>query len=424
LSKILIYSPSDSSKLNYVLKFFFQEQLSLEYQVLDNIEAFKKDPSQLKLNYSHSLIPNSIWIKNSEYFSNFNISVTPDIESSVRIAEGRTCAFDLFAAVFFLLVRVEEYRDTTRDEHDRYRSQYSILVQKDLIKLPLIDMWLSELRLEIENRLGAPLSERKYKFTSTIDVDHIYAYKGKSVGVVVGSMLRDLMTFRWRRLRDRFSMPDPYDKLSEMQAWNKSHGIDPLYFVLTTERGKYDKSLPPSSRFFQEQVQYLNTESTVGIHPSYQSYMKPNKVKAEIASLNKILDTDLKQSRQHFLKLSLPDSYRTLIAAGISEDYSMGYPDLLGFRAGTSLPFLWYDLLEDKETTLRVTPFQIMDVTMKNYLGFNPRQAIDSAQEIIASLKAVNGQCCIIWHNSSFYAAEGWEGWEEVYKQILSIAVA
>lgn len=46
----------------------------------------------------------------------------------------------------------------------------------------------------------------------------------------------------------------------------------------------------------------------------------------------------------------------------------MGYPEAIGFRAGTSKPYLWYDLLEEKYTALFVHPFCIMDVTCKNYL--------------------------------------------------------
>ena len=115
-------------------------------------------------------------------------------------------------------------------------------------------------------------------------------------------------------------------------------------------------------------------------------------------------------------------TYRNLLENGIEEDYTMGYADSVGFRAGTSQPFYWYDLESDKVTTLKVIPFCIMDVTLRKYLGHSPDAAIELISGLVNTLKSVGGHCSFIWHNSSFYAAEGWKGWDRVYTQLLQIA--
>lgn len=40
----------------------------------------------------------------------------------------------------------------------------------------------------------------------------------------------------------------------------------------------------------------------------------------------------------------LPEHYSYLNELEIANDYSMGYPETIGFRAGTSTPYLFYDL--------------------------------------------------------------------------------
>ncbi|MFT4758694.1 MAG: hypothetical protein ACI9LN_000656, partial [Saprospiraceae bacterium] len=132
---------------------------------------------------------------------------------------------------------------------------------------------------------------------------------------------------------------------------------------------------------------------------------------------------DVTKSRQHFLKLSLPKTYQNLLKTGITDDYTMGYATEIGFRASIAQPFLWYDLKSEKTTNLRIHPFQIMDVTLQQYLKLSPNEAIDRAIKIIESTKAIGGTFVSLWHNSSFSNEKKWRGWKRVYERILEAAV-
>lgn len=72
----------------------------------------------------------------------------------------------------------------------------------------------------------------------------------------------------------------------------------------------------------------------------------------------------------------MPETYRLLVHENITNDYTMGFADDAGYRAGTALPFPWFDLILNKKTTLFVHPFVIMDTTLKNYLQLSPEEAI------------------------------------------------
>ncbi|NJN34523.1 MAG: hypothetical protein HC817_09980 [Saprospiraceae bacterium] len=87
------------------------------------------------------------------------------------------------------------------------------------------------------------------------------------------------------------------------------------------------------------------------------------------------------------MKLNLPETYRTLLENGIEADFSMGYADDIGFRAGIATSFFWFDLGRNEPTALKIFPFAVMDVTLKEYLKLSPDEAIETVRSIIAATK-------------------------------------
>jgi len=139
--------------------------------------------------------------------------------------------------------------------------------------------------------------------------------------------------------------------------------------------------------------------------------------------LEKIVDLPITDSRQHFLKLRFPETYRRLIAAGIQVDYSMGYADDTGFRAGMGVPFPWYDLKREECTALMIHPFVAMDVTLQQYLGLHAEEALARIKDLHQEVSSLGGPLCLLWHNSSFYGEAGWVGWKEMYEEMLVICL-
>ncbi len=129
------------------------------------------------------------------------------------------------------------------------------------------------------------------------------------------------------------------------------------------------------------------------------------------------------KSRQHFLKLRFPDTYRNLIAAGITDDYTMGYADETGFRAGICSPYKWYDLEKEVMTNLTIHPFAVMDGTLNSYLKLTPAQALEKVKSLAQEVKNVNGELITIWHNETLSDWKDWKGWKDFYEQVIRIAV-
>ena len=98
-----------------------------------------------------------------------------------------------------------------------------------------------------------------------------------------------------------------------------------------------------------------------GLKASYFAIHDPAILKKEKLRMEAIINTDLTASRNSFSKLNLPETYRNLIELEIQEDFTMGYVNQIGFRAGTCSPFLFYDLDYEVQTPLKIWSYHIMD---------------------------------------------------------------
>ena len=135
--------------------------------------------------------------------------------------------------------------------------------------------------------------------------------------------------------------------------------------------------------------------------------------------LAKISDQEIIRSRQHFLKIQFPYTYRNLMHLGIKEEYSLGYADQIGFRASIANPFRFFDLESNKLTDLSVYPFQVMDATFRYNLKSKQQETIELNKQIVSEVAKVNGTFISIWHNESLSNKGSWKKWRDVYEKLL-----
>ncbi|MCB9282463.1 MAG: polysaccharide deacetylase family protein [Lewinellaceae bacterium] len=330
--------------------------------------------------------------------------------------------FDLFSMAFFLLSRYEEYLPGQRDANGRFPASASLAVQKGFLEIPALDCWIARLANELSSGFPElPVSISGFSFQPTFDVDQAWAYLHKPLWRQIGGILKFILSREWSRFLQRLAVwikkeSDPFDTFSFIL---QQHPTPPLFFFLLADPGPYDKNNPPDHPALQSLIRELATKAPLGIHPSYKSLEIPELVAKEKERLERITGSTIHKSRQHFLRLRLPETYRALMAAGIEEDYSMGYADAIGFRAGTAFPFRWYDLEMECATELLVHPFQAMDVTLRQYLGLSPEEAMTALSGLLEKVRQTGGPFCTVWHNSSFDEKGGWRGWTAVYRHLL-----
>lgn len=324
---------------------------------------------------------------------------------------------DVLASLFFLVTRYEEYTANERDSMDRFDVQHALCAPT----LPHIDRWRLQLVEQIQKdwpEEGAHLPP--FYASMTVDVDSAFAFRHKGWKRMLGGQLKDLYRVDLKNFIARNSVlfskkPDPYDTYAYMVEPFKEKPDRISFFFLLANFGVYDKNVPHTSKALQELIRRLAEKHTVGIHPGVASNSSETLLRTELERLSGLLEAPVIHSRQHYLKLRFPETYTRLLHAGIQSDYSMGFSGDTRFRAGTTRPFYWYNVLTDEETELLVHPFVAMEATLKNYLQLSPEDACLRLEELYREVRKTRGHFVLLWHNESVSELGTYRTWRKVY---------
>lgn len=330
--------------------------------------------------------------------------------------------FDMPAMMFFMLSRAEEY-ELKSDEYGRICGRDSFAFKQGFLEIPVVDLWKKHI---FGTREAPDRSSSREKNTLSVDIDMAYAWRYKSTVLLMFQLLNQAIKGRFSKFVDAIkyltgAKKDPFDTTSALVTLAKENDFDLIFFILSGKRSELDKNLPVNHPAMKALIRELKKEVQIGLHPSYLSNKNQEVLSWEKKELEASYQGSIKHSRQHYLILKWPETYRRLIMAKIEYDHSMIYQDKVGFRAGTSLSFNWYNLQEEQRTTLTVVPYVAMDVTLKKYLNLSADQAREKLLKIRGVLHKEGLPFKLLWHNSSMNEAEGWEGWTEVVQGTITL---
>jgi hypothetical protein len=169
----------------------------------------------------------------------------------------------------------------------------------------------------------------------------------------------------------------------------------------------------------QQLIQKHASKYEIGIHPSWQSGDNADTLREEISILQSITEKPVIRSRQHYIRMNLPKTYRLLIENEIKEDHSMGYGSINGFRASATSPFYWYDLEREQQTALLIRPFCYMEANSFFEQQYAAVEAADELQQYHDIIKSVGGELITIFHNHFVTAQKEWLPWRNMYSGFL-----
>ena len=425
---VKIYSAAEVPRLRYTLGIILGDILGLPWEITTDKRKLGKHPV---INYSTEDIPGSFKISPDALL--FETGVSPK-EISVNEWRGlpvffqtssdSDIPFDIFAASFFLVTRYEEYLYFQPDEYGRYQASSSLAFKNGFLRIPVVDLWARELAKSFLKKFQTLTFKRnEFKTLLTIIIDQPFAYQGKNIFRSIGGLFRDItnsVSYAGDRSRIVVSGDkDPYDVFDYITDNIEKNNTESRFFIPVGDHSKYDKNPSWKNDEYRRLIQQLADRYKTGLHPSYFASGNSDMINYEKVRLKAILKTEITMSRFNRIRLFMPLSYNDIYKAGITEDYSMGYPEEPGFRAGIARPYYFYDVSEDNLTSLKIIPFQVMDEALYKYKKLDPASSKEVILGMIRETRKAGGTFVSIWHNTSLLDKIEWQGWREVFEFML-----
>lgn len=426
---LLIYTHKITPRLTYTMKQVFTRILGIEIGFTTKVEDFIKHKNE-KITYTKQPLQNEFFVRSHDLLFEQGIN---DVDINVMSWDNVPCfffagersnlPFDIFAASFYLISRYEEYLPHVKDAHGRFPSKGSLAYEHKFLERPVVDIWAMKLFVILKERFpGLVQGPRKYKFLSLIDVTTSHCYANRGVIRGAAGFLLDLGTFRIKRLIERIAVglnikKDPYDNFATLIEWHKKLKINSIFFFQFANYSKYDKNVSTNSNNFRSLIKYIGDYSTMALAASYSSFNDVELLKNEKHNLEEVVNRPVNYSRMRYNRVDVPETYRNLIAAEFTDDFTMGYSYQIGFRAGTCTPFQFYDIPLEVQQPIKVFPFVLHDYALRE---IHKKKELERRMDAIYNeIKLVKGTFISVFSNELLGSDHTFD-WKEVYHQLIT----
>ena len=355
-----------------------------------------------------------------------------DIQLTIADWEGTPCffptgersnlPFDVFAASFFLISRYEEYLPHVKDIHSRFSPKDSIAYQNGFLQKPVVDIWAYKLLEALKERFeDFEYKIKGYDFVSVLDVATSHCYANRGIVRGLAGLIMDFGTFKLKRVIDRISvglnrMKDPFDNYEELIALHKKYKVKCNFFFQFADYSKYDKNVSTNSMKFKSLIKYVADYAPVSLAASYSSFTDLELLKKEKANLEEVINRPVNSSKMRYNRVDVPETYRNLITAEFTDDYTMGYTYELGFRAGTCTEFQFYDIPLEVKQPIKVHPFAIHDYALSRIK--KDEVILQQVKKITDEVRRVNGTTIVMFSNELLGNKDD-RDWMSLYAEIV-----
>jgi hypothetical protein len=242
---------------------------------------------------------------------------------------------------------------------------------------------------------------RPYAVAVTHDVDRVLAtlHRGRGsqpLEMRARKLAHDLSTaaiksWHWR---------NPFFNFERMQRIESELGVRSAAYVLF-ERRRWLRALRnrepqhvigvyrPSS-VAEELVRYESLGNEVGLHASFSSWNSALALRREREALERLGVRKVFGGRTHYLNFDPRQTPAAWRAAGLAYDSSIGLNFAVGFRAGTSFPYLMpCGVLE--------LPLHLMDTTLR-FVAQDVGERRRLALQMLDQVRSAGGALMCNWH--------------------------
>lgn len=318
---------------------------------------------------------------------------------------------DIIASTYFLISRYEEIvRKDIRDKYGRFPGKDSLPYRAGFISTPIVEEYGKLLR-KCLRLAGIHVDEPTPHFSHiylTHDVDTPWTHYSLAGAIkrICGELYHH-QRFILHPLLNYFGYPDNdpgYTFKYLIDADCQIVEAQSIYFV---KGGGHIKPMDSEPYIFEKGFSRIkkllcDSKATLGYHVSYEAGKDVDKIQKELDVLREKVGSNITYSRNHYLASCEPSDFKILIKNGITDDFTMGYADVAGFRLGTCRPVSWVDPTSGCLTKLILHPLTIMDVSLTSpqYMGLDEISSQKYGDMLIEKTFLRGGELTLLWHNN------------------------
>ncbi len=425
---LLIYTHKITPRFSYIMKQIFTRMLQIEVGFTTKVEDFIRHTGP-KITYTKQPLQNEFFVRShsllfEQGIRNMSLSMGKwdDIPCFFPAGERSNLPFDIFAASFYLLSRYEEYFPHVKDLVGRFPLKESLAYEQDFLKKPVVDLWVQKMLHLLRERFPSLVAAPKpVRYTSVIDVSvsHSFAHRGffrSGIG-----LLLDLFSLRFRRVSQRMAVllkfkPDPYDNFKELIGIHARYKLPAVFFFQFAQYSRFDKNISTENNAFKYLVKSVADYDMVALAASYSSFSNTDLLKEEKENLSNVINRPVNYVRLRYNRVDVPETYRNLVSAEFTDDFSMGYTHETGFKAGTCTSFYFYDIPQEVQQPIKIHPFAVHDYAL---LKCNSEEEIfEELDRLHSVVREVGGHFITVFSNE-ILGSEGKVNWLQLYSKMI-----
>ncbi|WP_233357759.1 polysaccharide deacetylase family protein [Haloflavibacter putidus] len=408
---LLVYTKSLTPRINYTFKHVCTNILGLEVEFTSKIEAFIAH-EDMKLSYGKQKMGNEFFVQQKGLLleqgytdTDIRVGKWDDTPCFFKVGESSDLPFDIFSASFYMLSRYEEYLPHVKDKTGRFPSNESLAVKKKFIDKPVVDIWAYKFKEHLQEKFPSfDFPEKKFRNKNILSVAQAYKYRKKGLVRSVGASLRDIFQLNLNNLVDRFKVllflkNDPYEIYDELVAFSKKEKIRWNFMFQLSNYSVNNKNISYNKIKYHALIKSMADYGKIGLLPGFEATKSFKTLKTEKKRWEAIVNRPLTSALVKHYDINLPQLYNNFDKLEIQEDYSMVFADVIGFRAGTCTPFLFYDINLERISPLVLQPSVINSDIFSELTYFELKTKLE---KIKLAVEKVNGKLVLLFENANF----------------------
>jgi hypothetical protein len=426
---------------NYVIDIVFKEFLGLKYTT----ETYNGQDYEIILENKNTLIVEDHFFSNinETYLKQKNIPLKiefcknqfipendiPVIYGNDRILAADNKIFlgiDIFASIFFMLTRFEEYIERARDPFDRFSAKDSLAFKNNFLHRPVVNEYI-EMLWNILKLLDIKQERKKhdFKMVLTHDVDQpLWSARSIAKRTVKDILQKKSSSGILENVKTHFKSKydityDPYNNYDFLLDLSEKYNTQSHFFFSAAKKSEFDIGYNINSKFIQRLIIEISIRNhIIGIHPGFFSYNDDLTWKNEYKKLQNNIPLQISCGRQHYLRFDVPSTWQIWDDNKMEWDSTLTYFDKEGFRCGTCFEFSVFNILTRKKLSLKEKPLIVMEGSFFHYQNIKSDEIVSKILSLKNTTKKYSGNFVLLWHNSSFNV-EGFEDAKSIYEEVL-----